>query len=114
MTKDSKTKAVGNDSLPSVKGLANLGNTCFFNSVMQVLSQTHWLTQLLDVEIRDGLIVQLRGSETGQSCTSSCSTLSEFDNCDSGVGSLLEGENAEESIIAEPIEIKLGAGNFKS
>lgn len=79
---------------------------------MQVLSQTHWLTQLLDMEIRDGLVVQLRGSETTQSCTSSCSTLSELDNCDSGVGSLHEGENVEDGVVAEPIEIKLGAGKL--
>ena len=41
--------------LPKAKGLANLGNTCFFNSVMQCLSQTHQLTQLIDLQCAKGV-----------------------------------------------------------
>ncbi|XP_050718135.1 ubiquitin carboxyl-terminal hydrolase 16-like isoform X4 [Eriocheir sinensis] len=48
-------------SLPKVKGLSNLGNTCFFNSVMQSLSQTHFLTQLLDLQCQSGQRVYLPG-----------------------------------------------------
>jgi len=78
---------------------------------MQVLSQTHWLTQLLDLEVRDGNVAHLRGSDgPGPSCTSSCSTLSELDNCDSGVSSLLEGENHEEYTVTEPINVIMGPG----
>ncbi|KAG0728372.1 Ubiquitin carboxyl-terminal hydrolase 16 [Chionoecetes opilio] len=56
-------------SLPKVKGLSNLGNTCFFNSVMQSLSQTHFLTQLLDLQCQSGQRVYLPGhSKPPQLC----------------------------------------------
>ncbi|XP_018104354.1 ubiquitin carboxyl-terminal hydrolase 16-like isoform X1 [Xenopus laevis] len=37
-----------NSTEPTVKGLSNLGNTCFFNAVMQNLSQTPALRELLN------------------------------------------------------------------
>ncbi|NXS07225.1 UBP45 hydrolase, partial [Neodrepanis coruscans] len=42
-----KGKSPGNGASIPVKGINNLGNTCFFNAVMQNLAQTHVLNELM-------------------------------------------------------------------
>ncbi|XP_071404903.1 ubiquitin carboxyl-terminal hydrolase 45 isoform X3 [Pithys albifrons albifrons] len=42
-----KGKSCGNGASIPVKGINNLGNTCFFNAVMQNLAQTHVLNELM-------------------------------------------------------------------
>ncbi|XP_016317839.1 LOW QUALITY PROTEIN: ubiquitin carboxyl-terminal hydrolase 16-like [Sinocyclocheilus anshuiensis] len=46
--KRQKAASAGSSGAVSVRGLGNLGNTCFFNAVMQNLSQTQFLRELLN------------------------------------------------------------------
>uniref|UniRef100_A0A8C1CZB4 Ubiquitin carboxyl-terminal hydrolase 16 n=2 Tax=Cyprinus carpio TaxID=7962 RepID=A0A8C1CZB4_CYPCA len=46
--KRQKAAAAGSSGVVSVRGLSNLGNTCFFNAVVQNLSQTQFLRELLN------------------------------------------------------------------
>ncbi|XP_061575717.1 ubiquitin carboxyl-terminal hydrolase 16 [Cololabis saira] len=55
----SNSTTVGNGSVP-VKGLSNLGNTCFFNAVIQNLSQTQLLRETINKVIEEKTSVDIK------------------------------------------------------